>query len=104
MKGILYRQNGHSCFILNHFVKQEDPELLEKLKGKRLAVTFETMLYYFQVSEAWYEHDELHVSTNEPVIAVNMLLAENWPAQLIEFADQQAKKYETRDSEEEADE
>lgn len=84
-KGILYRRNGQSCFILNPFiVQEEDQAVLDQLIGKYMAVTFETAIYYFQVYKAWYEDSELHVSTPGKVI-YNSMLNENWLQQLVEY-------------------
>lgn len=84
-KGILYKRNGQTCFILNPFyVQNEDQAVLDNLIGKYIAVTFETSLYYFQVGRAWYEDNELHVSAYGKVTLVNML-TENWLQQLASF-------------------
>lgn len=87
MRGTHYVRGGRGYFILNQFVKQEDPELLKKLTSKWIAVTEETYLYYFQIEQAWYEHAELHVSARGPVKAIWML-SDHWEAQLAECAAQ----------------
>ena len=97
MRGTLYMRNRQGCLILNHFVKQEDEAILKKLQDKWLAVTFETMLYYFEVGKAWYEYDELHVMAHGQIMVFNMLIASDWPTQLAEYAATQQAKYDTVD-------
>lgn len=81
-----FRTRHQAIFTLQPRTGKIDFVLLEKIKGRRIAVTKGVWLYYFEVADAYYDDGVLEARAQGPVTAISML-ADQWQSQLLSWCE-----------------